>query len=85
MAKNKKEIELEEDEIMRVSVTKKHPGANDYEYQILSDLGDEDAERLSEIFEKVLDKEIDLSFLIKVLEKAIEEGIDLSDLMEDKT
>jgi len=78
MAENKKEIELEEDEILRVSVTKKHPGAKEYEYYILSDCGDEDAERISEIFEEVLDKKLDYSLVPVLISKAIEAGIDVS-------
>mgnify|MGYP003293035815 CR=1 FL=1 len=83
MADNKKEIELEEDEILRVSVRKKNPDAKEYEYKLLCVMNDEDAVRLSEVFEKALDKEIDLSFLLKVFEKAIEEGIDLSSISEE--
>ena len=82
---NEKKIELEKVEILRLSVIKKHPDATDYEYEMDVVTNDEDAARLSEIFEKVLDKEIDLHFLVKVFEKAIEEGIDLSDIMEDNT
>ena len=85
MVENKKEIELEEVEILRLSVRKTHPDATDYEYEMDVVTNDEDAVRLSEIFEKALDKEIDLSFLIKVFEKAIEEGIDLSGISEDNT
>lgn len=85
MAENKKEIELEENEILRLSVRKKHPDATDYEYEMDVVTNDEDAVRLSEVFEAALDKEINLPFLLKVLEKAIEEGIDLSDIMEDNT
>ena len=85
MAENKKEIMLEEDEILRVSVRKKNPDAEEYEYELLCVTNDEDAVRLSEIFESALDKKVDLSFLVKVFEKAIEEGIDLSSISEDNT
>ena len=83
MAENKKEIELEEVEILRLSVRKKHPDATEYEYEMDVVTNDQDAVRLSEIFESALDKKVDLSFLVKVLEKAIEEGIDLSSISED--
>ena len=83
MAENNKKIELEE-EILRVIVRKKHPDATEYEYEMDVVTNDEDAVRLSEIFEKALEKEIDLLFLIKVFEKAIEEGIDLSSISEDE-
>ena len=73
MAENKKEIDLEEVEILRVSVRKKHPDATEYEYEMDVVTNDEDAVRLSEIFEAALDKEIDLPFLVKVFEKAVEE------------
>jgi len=85
MVENKKEIELEEVEILRVSVRKKHPDATDYEYEMDVVTNDEDAVRLSEMFEAALEKGFDLSFLVKVFEKAVEEGIDLSDIMEDNT
>ena len=83
MAEEKKAMEMEEDEILRVSVRKKSPDANDYSYELSFISNDEDAARLAEVFEKALDKEIDFPFLIKVLEKAIEEGIDLSAITED--
>ena len=83
MAEEKKEMELEEDEILRVSVRKKHPDASEYYYEMCVVTNDNDAVQLSEIFEKALDKEIDLSFLLKVFEKAIEEGIDLSSISQD--
>ena len=85
MAENKKEIELEEVEILRLSVRKKHPDATDYEYEMDVVTNDKDAVRLSEIFETALDNEIDLAFLLKVFEKAIEEGIDLSSISKDNT
>ena len=80
MADNKKEIELEEVEILRLIVRKKHPEATEYEYEMDVMTNDDVAVQLSEIFEKVLDNEVDFSFLLKVLEKAIEEGVDLSDI-----
>lgn len=85
MAENKKEINLEENEILRVSVRKKHPDAKDYEYELCAVTNDEDAVRLSEMIEVALEQEVNLSFLVKVFEKAIEEGIDLSTISEDDT
>jgi len=85
MANKEKEIQMEENEILRISVSKKHPDADEYEYAMCFDMNDEDAVRLSEIFESALDKKVDLSFLVKVFEKAIEEGIDLSSISEDNT